>query len=269
MKKEIKLIKKVKRLLKQLRCPIYGHRFGPKTYEFYEHIVALLVRYYCRLSYRRVIYFMDLIGIRCPSKSALQYTANKIKSNLWNRLLDLTSGSRHEIVALDATGFSRTNPSYHYLRRIDGAMPKVFVKLNAGLSIVNRKFCAAKIRVIPAHEIKDAKLLIKRSNPKILVADKGYDANHLHEYCFENNIEVHIPIREYGKSKHKMMSKRRLAAKHFDEDIYHQREPIESGFSSVKRKFGSSVSSKKASTIRSDIYGRLVCHNIFYSSVEI
>ena len=88
-------------------------------------------------------------------------------------------------------------------------------------------------------------------------------ANWIHEYCFSAHVEAHIPMREYGKSRNKRRSKRRLAAKRFDKEIYHKRELIESGFSSIKRKFGSSVSSKKASTIKSDIYSRLVYHNIF------
>jgi len=263
MKKEVKLIKKVKCLLKQLKCPKYGHRFGPKTYEFYQHIFALVMRWYCRLSYRRVVILLNLLGIECPSKSALQYNACKIKACWWNRIIELTSGNKHEIVAIDATGICRTNPSYHYLKRINSKPPKMFVKLSASLDVKTNKFCAAKIRIIPTHDIKDAKILIKRSKSKIIVADKGYDANHLHEYCFENNIEAHIPMRIYGNSIHKMWSKRRLAAKHFNENTYHKRELVESGFGSLKRVYGSSVNSKKASTIRSDIYGRILCHNIF------
>jgi transposase len=263
MKKEVKLIKKVKRLLKRLGCSTYRHHFGPKTYKFYVHIAALLVRCYCRLSYRRTAYFMDLIGLECPSKSALQYTASRISSNFWNKMLELTSGIRHKIVALDATGFSRTNPSYHYLNRIKGTMPKVYVKLNAGLSVVNRKFCAAKIKILPSHEVKEAINLLKKTKVEIVVADKGYDANYIHEFCVSRNIEAHIPMVNHGKAKHNMMSERRLAAKNFDENIYHQRELIESCFGSIKKKFGSSVNSKKAQTIKSDIYGMLTCHNIF------
>ena len=263
-KREIKLINKVKHLLRQLKCPAYGHRFGPKTYKFYEHLVALVIRWYCKLSYRMVVKLLDLLGIRCPSKSALQYNSSKISNALWNKILELTSGSKHHIVALDATGFSRTNPSYHYLRRIDGKIPKMYAKLSAAFDTENKKFCAAKTRVTPAHDIKDAKTLIKRIKTKTLVADKGYDANYIHEYCSERNIEVHIPLRKNGKSKHHMMNKRRLSVKIFSKNIYHRRELIESGFGSVKRKFGSSVNSKKAKTIRSDIYGKLLCHNIFW-----
>ena len=145
MKKEVKLINKVKRLLKQLKCPKYLHHFGPKTYEFYQHMTALVIRWYCRLSYRRVIKLLNLFGMDCPSKSALQYNSNKIKSVWWNKAIELTSGEEHEIIAIDGTGICRTNPSYHYLKRIDGKMPKMYVKLGAGLDVKNKKFCAAKI----------------------------------------------------------------------------------------------------------------------------
>lgn len=268
MKKEIKLINKIKRLLRRLGCPRYLHHYGPKTYEFYQHMVALVVRWYCRLSYRRVVKLLDLLGMECPSKSALQYNSNKIKTAWWNKILELTSGNQHEIVAIDATGICRTNPSYHYLKRINSKPPKMFIKLSASLDVKNNKFCAAKIRVIPVHDIRDAKILIKRSKSKIIVADKGYDANWLHEYCFENNIQAHIPMRIYGKSIHSMWSRRRKAAEMFDEEIYHRRELIESGFGSLKRVYGSSVNSKKASTIRSDIYGRMLCHNIFLKIID-
>jgi len=64
------------------------------------------------------------------------------------------------------------------------------------------------------------------------------------------------------------MSARRKACKHFRKRTYHRRELIESGFFALKRKFGISVSSKKASTIRSEVYGRLTCHNIFQMLFE-
>ena len=263
MKKEVKLINKIKRLLRRLGCPRWLHHFGPKTYEFYQHMVALVIRWYCRLSYRRVVKLLNLLSIECPSKSALQYNACKIKTAWWNKIIELTSGKKHEIVAIDATGICRTNPSYHYLKRINSKPPRMFVKLSASLDVKNKKFCAVKTRIIPVHDIRDAKILVKRSKAKILVADKGYDANWLHEYCLSNNVKTHIPMRKNGKVRIHNLSKRRLAAKHFNEDIYHKRELIESGFGSLKRVYGSSVNSKKASTIRSDIYGRILCHNIF------
>ena len=269
MKKEEKLVNKIKRLLRRLKVPRYLHRFGPKTYEFYEHLQALIIRTFCKLSYARVKQLLDSLGIRCPSKSALHYTTHRISSALWQKMLELTSGGMHYLIALDSTGFSRINPSYYYLRRINGAMPKIPVKLSCTFDTRKKKFCAAKIRVLPAHDIKDAESLIKKSKPEIVVADKGYDANSLHKYCNENDIEAHIPIRNYGKVKHHHYSARRNAAKHFRLRTYHRRELIESGNSALKRKYGTSVSSRSAQMIRAELYLRLNCNNLFLKIIEI
>ena len=264
MEKEIKLINKIKRLLRRLGCPRWLHHFGPKKYEFLEHLTALLVRAFCRLSYRRAVEFLDLMGIRCPSKSALQYTTKRLNAGFWQRILQITCGASY-LIAIDSTGLSRTNPSYHYLKRIDGKMPKIPIKVSTAFDTRKKKFCAAKIRVLPAHDIKDAKALLAKTKPKILVADKGYDANWLHKYCNENNIKAHIPIRAgYSKSSHYRHTARKNAIKKFNLRTYHRRELIESGNSSIKRKYGSSVSSKTVRTIRTEIYARLTCHNIFY-----
>ena len=153
--------------------------------------------------------------------------------------------------------------SYNYFRIIDGKIPKIPIKLSIAYDTRRKKIPAAKIRVLPSHDIKDVKDLLKKSKPKIFVADKAYDANWLHKYCLENNIKAHIPIRKYGKSKHHILSARRKATKHFNLKTYHRRELAESGMSSTKRKYGSSVNSKSVRTIRTEIYARLACHNIF------
>ena len=258
MDEENKLVKKVKRLLRRLGYPRWLHHFGPKKYEFWQHFVALLVRFFCRLSYRRVRRLFDLLGMVCPSKSALHNTAKKLSSAFWQRVLKATSGS-HYLVAIDSTGFSRTNPSYHYLRRIDGKMPKIPIKLSTAFDTNKKKFCAAKIRVLPAHDIKDAKFLLFHSGPKIAVADKGYNAEHLFRFAAENNMQLMVP----SKSNAKRGFYRKKAQEKFRLRTYHRRELVESGNSSIKRCYGSSVSSRKARTIRTEVYGRLACHNLF------
>lgn len=263
MVKENKLVKKVKRLLRRLGCPRWLHHFGPKTYDFAEHFGALLMRAFCRLSYRRVKQLFDLLGLRCPTKSSLQRTAKKLSAAFWQRILKITCGNSY-LVAIDGTGLSRTMPSYHYLKRIDRKMPKVPIKLSIAFDTRKKKFAAAKIRVLPAHDLRDAQSLIQHSMPKVIVADKAYDANSLHTFCKERNIKAYIPLRVWSKPRRGFFSPRRKAAKYFNMRTYHRREIGETGNSSLKRKFGSSVSSRKARTIRSEVYGRLTCHNLFY-----
>ena len=199
MKKEIRLVKKLKRLLRRLGCPRWLHHFGPKTYEFLEHLFALLIKAFCRLSFRRTKQLLDLLGTICPSKSSLQRTAAKLNSAFWDRVLKITCGNSY-LVAIDSTGFSRTNPSYHYLKRIDGKMPKVPIKSSLAFDTRKKKFCSAKIRVLPAHDSKDAKFLLQKSNPKIAVLDKAYPSEKLYEFCFNNDILIMIPKSSWRKS---------------------------------------------------------------------
>ena len=258
MKKEVKLVKKVKRLLRRLGCPRWLHHYGPKTYEFLDHLLALLVRAFSRLSFRRVWKLLDSLDIKCPRKSALHETAKKLDSAFWQKVLKATSGNAY-LVAIDSTGLARTNPSYYYLKRIDGKMPKVPVKLSVAFDTRKKKFCAAKIRVLPAHDIRDAKFLLSHSNPKIAVADKGYNAEKLYKFAAENNIKLMVP----EKSNAKRGFYRKKAKKKFKIRTYHRRELVESGNSSIKRKYGSSVNSRSVRTIRTEVYGRLACHNLF------
>ncbi|MEK6886305.1 MAG: transposase [Nanoarchaeota archaeon] len=258
MGKKERLVQKLKRLLRRLGCPRWLHYFGPKTYEFLEHLHALIIKAYCRLSFRRTNEFCNLLGIRCPSKSALQYTAKKLNAEFWNKILKITCGNSY-LIAIDSTGLSRTNPSYHYLRRIDGKLPRISVKLSTAFDTRKKKFCSAKIRVLPSHDIKDAKFLLKNSNPKIAVADKGYSSESLFKFAHENSIVLMVPKKKNarrGRYRKKMARQYRLR-------IYHRRELIESSNSAIKRKFGASVSSKTVRTIRTEVYLRLVCHNLF------
>jgi hypothetical protein len=259
MKKETRLVNKVKRLLRRLGCPRWLHHYGPKKYEFLDHLLALLIRAFCRLAYRRVKQLLDLLGIKCPTKSSLQRTAKKLDSAFWQRVLKATSGIAY-LVAIDSTGLARTNPSYYYLKRIDGKMPKIPVKLSAAFDTRKKKFCAAKIRVLPAHDIKDAKFLLSKTKPKIGVADKGYNSESLFKYAHENHVRLMVP----KKSNAKRGFYRKKAQKKFKLRTYHRRELIEAGNSSIKRKYGSSVSSKTVRTIRTEVYCRLACHNLIF-----
>ena len=257
MSKENKLVKKVKRLLRRLGCPRWLHHFGPKKYEFYEHLCALLIRFFCRLSYRRVRQLCDLLGIRCPSKSALQYTAKKLSATFWQKVLKATSSMPY-VVAIDSTGLSRTNPSYHYLRRIDGKMPKVPIKLSVAFDTRRKKYRAAAVRVLPAHDIKDAPQLLTESHAKIVVADKAYSSENLYRHAAAMGTLLMVPQKK--NARHGLW--RIAMQRQFKLRTYNRRQIVEASNSSLKRKFGSSVSSKTVRTIRTEVYGRLACHNL-------
>lgn len=260
MKKQTKLLIKIQRLLKQLNQREYLHHFGPKKYKLQQHLIALLVMQICRMSFRRVEKFLFLVGISVPTYSALCKSRKRIPVSLWNLLLNHTMNLSSEKVAVDSTGFSRTNPSFHYIKRIDRKNPvKRYAKLSAFFDLPTRKFIALKVRVKPRHDIKDVDYLLrKRGDIKSLFGDSAYDAESVFEKCFELKIQTIIKPRKNVKRGFY----RRKQMKNYSDEVYHQRSLVESGFGSLKRKYGGCVSGKNWRTINSEIYCKAICHNL-------
>ena len=260
MKKEVKILKKLNGLLKQLSCPHYLHHFGPKKYKFVHHACALLLKETLKCSFRRISKLLDLLSIRVPTYSALCKSRKRIPVAVWQRLLSLTAGLTSGKVAIDGTGFSRTNPSFHYIKRIDRKNPiKRFGKLSALFDLITKKFLRLKVRSKPRHDIKDAKPLLSRTKGITkLYGDRGYDAESLHHYCLEKKIQTIIKPRKYSKRGWA----RRKQMKNYSEEDYHQRSLIESGFGSLKRKYGGFVLAKKSKGLKVEIYCKAISHNL-------
>lgn len=260
MKKETKLLKKLELLLKKLNCREYLHHFGPKKFKFVHHACALLLKETLKCSFRRISKLLNLLNVKVPTYSALCKSRKRIPIAVWQKLLCFTAGISSGNVAIDGTGFSRTNPSFHYLKRIDSKRPvKRFAKLSALFDLVKKKFLGLKIRTKPRHDIKDAKPLISATrNVNKLFADTGYDAESLHRYCLERKIQTIIKPRKNVKRGWA----RRRQMKNYSERDYHQRSLIESGFGSLKRKYGGSVMAKKAKGVKVEIYCKAISHNL-------
>ena len=258
-KKEGKLFNKVSAWLRKLNCREYLHYFGPKKFKFVQHAAALLMKEALRCSFRRIEKILEMFGLKVPTYSALCKSRKRIPPSLWNSFLSLSSGLKHEKVAIDGTGFSRTNPSFHFIKRIDRKKPvKSYAKLSALLDVKKRKFCAIRVRTKPRHDVFDAKYLLARTRMKRLYADTAYDAEWLHEMCFEKNVQTFIKPRKNVRRGFY----RRKQMKEYSEEEYHQRSLIESGFGSLKRKYGGSVSGKGIVSVRSELFCKAICHNL-------
>lgn len=258
-RKEIKIIKKLSKLLKQLNQREYLHHFGPKKFLFVQHAFALLMKESLRCSFRRCVKILKMFDVITPTYSALCKSRKRIPIQLWNSLLKLTAGNHSGVVAVDGTGFSRTNPSFHYLKRIDGKFPRGFAKLSAFFDLIRKKFLAIRVRNKPRHDMKDVKPLLKKvSRIRKLFGDSAYDAESLHEVCYDRKIQTIIKPRKNVKKGFY----RKKQMKEYSDEEYHQRSLIESGFGSLKRKYGGNVLARKAKNVKVEIYCKAICHNL-------
>ena len=272
MKKEIKLVNKVKRLIRRIGLPRWLHHYGPKKYEFLNHAMAYLIKQECKLGYRRVTRLLRWLGIKCPCPSALCTSFHKLPLQIWQKLLSATISSKLNLVAIDGSGMSRPLPSPYYYRRIDKPYPvDIPLKVSIAVDTRTKKIVSLRFRAKSAHDIKDAKYLIKRlpSKPNKIVADKGYDAEWLHQLCKDKRIQAVIPIRKMGKPRVGITRLRYTSQKKFKKRTYHRREMVESIFGATKRKFGASVSSVKFSAQRAEMYCRAIAHNIIFCLVGL
>ena len=250
---------KIKRLLKKIKYPEFLHKFGPKTYKLENHISNLLIMQICQTSLRRTEIVANLFGQKCPTYSALCKSRKRIPIKLWQKLLKLTAGLSSGKVAIDGTGFSKTNPSFHYLKRIDGANPKNYTKLSALLDLKTKKFLAMRIRTTPRHDMQDVKYLLKRvSVVKTFYGDSGYDAEWLHEMLYWRKVQAYIPPRRNVRIR----KFRKKQMKKWDKKEYNLRSNVESGFSAIKRKYGGAVRAKRIEGMRSEILLKGIAHNL-------
>ena len=259
MKKEINLRIKIKRLLQKLKFPEFLHKFGPKKYKLEDHISGLLVTQICQLSLRRTEKLTKIFGQKCPTYSALCKSRKRIPIKLWQKLLTLTAGLSSGDVAIDGTGFSKSNPGFHYLKRINGKNPKDYAKLSALLDVKNKKFLVMRIRKTPRHDMQDVKYILNRvSEVKTFSGDKGYCAEWLYEKCYHKGIQTFIPLKKNiykGYFRKKQM-------KNWNQEKYNLRSNVESGFSAIKRKYGGTVKAKRIEGLRTEIMCKGISHNM-------
>lgn len=261
MKKEDKLVNKVKCLLRKAGLPRRLHRFGPKKFWFWQLALGLLVKETFWLSYRRAAKFLlEFYGI-CVHWTTLQKLRERLPLYIWQTLLAFTVESTIDIAAIDGTSMQRSNPSEHYLKRIDREThTSVPIYLNVMIDVVRRKFVAIRHHAHKAGEVADVPYLIEQSKQEIelIIMDKAYDSEYLHRYLRDIGIFSVAPVKKnWAKGQYRKQLK-----DCFDHCLYWQRNLIECLFSALKRLFGNHLRGLTARTQRAEIYMRLIAYNL-------
>lgn len=242
--------------------PRWLHQFGPKTYEFYQHVLALLVRELCKLSYRKTSQLLDALGFPTPTYSALAKMTQRVPATLWNALLAATVSFKKTLVAaIDGTYFSRNNSSFHYLKRIKRKLPlKRAVQFVGLLDTRRKKWIGFKTRLKRRHESKDFKPVVNHALVPVqkIVADKASDYEFIHKFCTKKHIEPHIPQR---RNVRRGMQRRKHASV-FRLRTYHRRSMIEAANSRLKRGQGGFVKNRSCKGIRGELSLRVINDNL-------
>ncbi len=261
MKKENKLTNKLKRLIWTSGLPRWLHHFGPKKFKFWQLALGLLVKEVFRLSFRRASSFLDeFYGIKLHW-TTLQKCRKRIPLYLWQTLLAHTIDEPIEVAAIDGSSMQRSNPSAHYLKRIDrDSRTQVPVYFNAMVDVIRRKFVAVRHHAKKHGEVRDVPYLVEQSTQEIelILMDKAYDSEKLHRFLRDQGIFSVAPV----KKNWARGQLRKQLKDCFDYTLYWQRNLVECLFSALKRLFGNHLRGLTARTQRAELYMRMIAYNL-------
>ena len=268
--------------------PYYKTLRSKKMYGNFVHVFLLVLKQRLKVSYRRLVALASEFSLnrmlcikRIPHYTTIQKALQRLSKSLFEKLVRACHSlldMKGMLSAIDGTGFSNTNPSHYYMDRIDGVNVRNYTKtvLLADLDsklVLNVKstsdYQSETLSFIPlVGELKHAL--------KCVLADKGYDSQKNREYCWNNGIEIHIPIRKhkseqllYGRKPVYKNSHRRKAMELFDENEYKRRTLVESLISAVKRTYGSWVCSRKPVNQQKEVALKVLAYNLDLMGTKI
>jgi transposase len=229
------------------------------------------------LSYRRFVEVCEennmqrmLCIKRIPHFSTIQKFVQRMEKSLFEKLVRACRkllNLKDVVAAIDGTGFSNTNPSHYFQKRIDGVVVKNYTKTVFLTDIKTKLILATQTFSDHTNETTVFKPMVKQlaSCLKTILADKGYDSMSNRKYCWKNGINVHIPFRKWSESRHQehcAPSKRKLSEKKFDKQLYNKRALIESVNSAIKQTLGGFVRARNASNQQKTVTIKALAYNI-------
>jgi len=239
----------------------YSHPKSPRKFTQSQLLTMLVLRAYLKTTYRGVIEFLEtsdqlqkrLQLKRLPHYSTLKYFADRshVLEIIDVMLADIIQkfAPDAEEATLDSTGMETSSMSAHYRTR-SGKARKKYVKLSLCVLVGTLFPAGLVVSWGPYNDKREAQPLLSKiktvTQPKRLFADKGYDAEWVHEFCRQDwNVESWIPPavhRDDGGVNGRYRSQ--MTEAKLKEQGYGRRWIVESFMSGLKRTTGSALSAR-------------------------
>jgi transposase len=261
---------------REAQVPLYLERHDPKVFTTVQKVFLYLYKIKKKLTLRglvedlansQIVKFLRLK--RVPNFSMLSYFI----TNLPKRVVVLVDEAVQKLlpsydkVIVDSTGFECTHPSHYYCTRCNTPYPvDGFITLHA---VIDQERGFIRTHKTKAKKVHDSKLfipLLKMLSKKlrIVYADRGYDSEKNYTFVVEKLDGVPLILQKNMlKPLHTCKGfYRREIREIFDYGEYLKRNKIEGIFSALKRRYGSTLTTKKVSTQQKELTFKVIIYNL-------
>jgi len=228
----------------------YGNKFGSRVYSNYQRVVLIVFFMCSKKALRQFVTELKeskwprWLGLReIPSYRTVYHWLTKWNVSWLRNILNKTvTNQEQSLMAVDATGFDSFPHSKHYEKRLqnfglnNAKMP--FAKVDLLVDTKNKLVYDFVLRTKPRHDTLGAITMIKRFKHKnvLILADKGYDSEPLHEIIASTGNLMYAPIRDFHVKKPRGKHRQQCALGH---EQYFQRNIVENINFSLKSHFRS------------------------------
>jgi hypothetical protein len=206
-------------VLDGLGIPRYFSAYSNRMYDNHMKISLLILKQYLDVSYRELCGMLSSLKIwkgQTPNHSTLVKFSKRLETDVPDRLLRQIARmlcKNDMVVAADATGFSCSNASRHFVKRLKemgrkegitytNTAVRGFSKASFAVDTETKMILACGCADSDHADVKRMTYLIddlaeSSFSISFVVADKGYDAEYVHREIRERlHAKTMIPIRE-------------------------------------------------------------------------
>jgi hypothetical protein len=242
------------------RLPERFSKFHNKLYTPRQLMAILLLKVYLKQTYRGVIQLLqlmpaavDVLGLeKLPRHQTLhefmkREVSEQLLAELIGELAALLKQDGVDLgeVAVDSTGLANSKASAHFISR-RGKKATHYTKLSVAVACGLLVCTAAVASQGPGNDFVEARPLLWQmsgvTHPRVLYADKGYDAEWLHELC-RHGMGTASYIPPVVKTKDGSIKSALRGLMKRLPSSYGRRWHAEGFFSAMKRMFGDKLTS--------------------------
>jgi len=267
-----KLEEQLIKLFHKANLPLHFNYKGNKQFTNYQRISIIVLFHRSKKSLRDFIdeiyesKWVSWLGLKkIPKKSTLHDWLKIFNMKIIRKICKVLLPTEIKLTAIDGTGFDSWQRSRHYEKRInEDHMP--YAKADLFIDVKTRKILDFSLICHRQHDVVVAEKIFNRFRLKEIkvLADKGYDSEHLHEIVRQKGGILFAPLRKMSKK-----STRNKRPKGFYRrqciklpDFMGQRSIIESVNSSLKQKQIHSLRSKKVFMKQREFGWHIIWYNL-------